>query len=181
MREIFCDAEVLQGIDDIKCEVTLKEEENNQKIVIGGIPPNAILIKLDVAKNNYKQKSFYLKRGKEFIHKGCDYVLILPDQSKIILIELKSLKPKEKRFVDQFRASEIFMKYCIDLNRYIKDEAKEYEFHRILLSTKYDNTTSKGILDLTTKDQNGNEIVIKSPGFPHQIKLHKLINIAYLR
>ena len=178
MREIFCDTEVLQGIDDLKCEITLKEEENNQKIVIGGIPPNAILIKLDVSKTAYKQKSFYLRRGKEFRHKGCDYVLILPDQNKIILIELKSLKPKEKRFVDQFRASEIFMNYCINLNRYIKDEDKEYEFHRILLSTKYDNTTSKGIIDLTTKDQNGNDITIKSPGFPHQIKLQKLINIA---
>ena len=178
MREIFCDIEVLQGIDELNCEITLKEEENNQKIVIGGIPANAILLKLDVSKNQYKQKSFYLRRGKEFIHKGCDYVLILPDQSKIILIELKSLKPKEKRFVDQFRASEIFMNYCINLNEYIKNEEKEYEFHRILLSTKYDNTTSKGILDLTTNDQNGNEIVIKSPGFPHQIKLQKLINIA---
>lgn len=70
------------------------------------------------------------------------------------------------------------MNYCINLNEYTKNEEKEYEFHRILLSTKYDNTTSKGIIDLTTNDQNGNEIVIKSPGFPHQIKLQKLIKIA---
>ena len=67
---------------------------------------------------------------------------------------------------------------AIYLNEYTKNEEKEYEFHRILLSTKYDNTTSKGIIDLTTNDQNGNEIVIKSPGFPHQIKLQKLIKIA---
>lgn len=178
MKEFFCEREVLQGIDELNCEITLREEENNQKILIGGIPANAILIKLDVSKTHYKQKSFYLRRGKNFIHKGCDYVIILPDQNIIVLIELKSLKPKAKRYIDQFRASEFFMNYCINLNEYLNNEVKEYEFHRILLSARYDNTTSRGILDLTTEDQNGNKIVIKSPGFPHQIKLQKLINSA---
>ncbi|WP_375182244.1 hypothetical protein [Chryseobacterium sp.] len=178
MREVFCDREVLQGIDQIKKEITLKEDENNQKIIIGGIPDNAILLKLDVDKKEYKQKSFYLKRGKDFIHKGCDYVLILPDFKKIILLELKSAKPKEKRYVDQFRASEIFMNYCNSLNSYINNSTIEYEFHRILFSYKNNNTTSSGIIDLTTKDQNNNEIVIKSPGFPNRIKLQKLVKIT---
>jgi len=177
MREIFCDSQVLQGIDQLRREIILKEEENNQKIIIGGIPDNSILIKLDVNQNNYKQKSFYLRRGKEFIHKGCDYALILPDQGKIILFELKSSKPKEKRYVDQFRASEIFMKYCNNLNSYLENLEVEYEFHRILFSYKNNNTTSSGIIDLTTKDRNDNEIIIKSPGFPSRIKLQKIVNI----
>lgn len=53
----FCNVEVLQGIDELNCEITLKEE-NNQKLSTG-IPANAILLKLDVSKNQYKQKILF--------------------------------------------------------------------------------------------------------------------------
>lgn len=178
MKEIFCSEQVVQGVDQLKNEIILKEDENNQKIIVGGIPADAILIKLDVNLRNYKQKSFYLKRGKNFIHKGCDYALILESHQKIILFELKSEKLKRSRYVDQFRASEIFLKYCNELNSYINNNLIEYEFHRILFCYKNNNTTSKGIINLTTNDKNGNEIVIKSPGFPDRIKIQKLLNLV---
>ncbi|WHT40371.1 hypothetical protein QNH98_07245 [Myroides sp. mNGS23_01] len=176
LSDIFCDVHVIQGIDTLKGEIILKEEENNQKITVGGIPEEAILLKLDVdVKKEYKQKSFYLRRGVDFIHKGCDYVLILPVEKKVILFELKSLKPKVKRYVEQFRASECFIRYCISLNDFIDNYSSDFQFHRVLFSTKNANTLTRGMIDLTTEDKNGNSIEIKSPGFPDRIRLFKLL------
>ena len=51
-----------------------------------------------------------------------------------------------------------------------------------LLDEVYKVASKTSVLDidgaLVQAGANANEIVIKSPGFPHQIKLQKLINIA---
>ncbi len=87
MKDIFCNVEVTQNFDQKKNEILLKEDETNQKILIGGIPNDAILLKLDIDKREYKRKSMYLRRETPIIHKGCDYCLIIPSQQKIILFE----------------------------------------------------------------------------------------------
>lgn len=177
MREIFCDKEVIQNFDLLNQTMILKEIETSQEILIGGIPIDAILIKLDVDKREFKRKSIYLKRDTPFIHKGCDYCLIIPSQEKIILFELKSLKPKVKEYVNQFIASEIFIEYCSKLSNYISCSTINYKFQRILLSTKYNYgfTSSNRIQDISTSDSCGNSIEIKTPGFPARIRLEKLI------
>lgn len=177
MREIFCDKEVIQNFDLLNQTMILKEIETSQEILIGGIPIDAILIKLDVDKREFKRKSIYLKRDTPFIHKGCDYCLIIPSQEKIILFELKSLKPKVKEYVNQFIASEIFIEYCSKLSNYISCSTINYTFQRILLSTKYNYgfTSSNRIQDISTSDSCGNSIEIKTPGFPARIRLEKLI------
>ena len=118
MRDVFCDVEVIQSFDQLNHKIDLREDENRQLITIGGIPEDSILLKLDVDKPEYKQKSKYLKRGESFIHKGCDYCLIIPSKDLIVLFELKSMKPKVKNYVDQFIASEIFINYCNNLSNY---------------------------------------------------------------
>ena len=177
MKDIFCDVEVIQSFDQKNHTMTLKEDETNQKILIGGIPDDAILLKLDVDKREYKRKSMYLKRQTPIIHKGCDYCLIIPSQQKIILFELKSMKPKKKDFVDQFVASEIFVKYCSELSNYINESSDCYSFKRILLSPKYNIvfTSSEKLQDIPALDKCGKSIEIKSPGFPNQIRLEKLL------
>ena len=59
MREIFCDIEVIQSFDQLNQTMVLREDENRQLITIGGIPVDSILLKLDVDKPEYKQKSKY--------------------------------------------------------------------------------------------------------------------------
>ncbi|ATA67647.1 hypothetical protein CGC48_02750 [Capnocytophaga cynodegmi] len=171
MKDIFCDKKVIKGIDSNNKEIILKE--GKQQIIVGGIPDNAILIKLDIEERYYKQKSFYLKKGIKFIHKGCDYVLILENEAKIILFELKS--NNTKGYVDQFIASEIFMKYCSELYFYISNRNIEYKFHRILFSYKYNNTKSNNIIELKVKDKNENEVIVNAVGFPSRIRLQKII------
>ncbi len=177
MKDIFCNVEVIQSFDQKNNIIILKEDETNQKISIRGIPTDAILLKLDVDKTGYKRKSMYLKRETPIIHKGCDYCLIIPSQQTIILFELKSMKPKEKDYVNQFVASEIFVRYCNDLSNYINKSNDCYSFKRILLSPKYNITftSAKRLQDISTSDMCGKSIEIKSPGFPDRIRLEKLL------
>ncbi len=177
MRNIFCDQEVIQSFDELNQTMILKEIETSQEILVGGIPLDSILLKLDVDKREYKRKSMYLRRETPIIHKGCDYCLIIPSQAKIILFELKSLKPKEKDYVNQFVASQAFIEYCNKLSSYINGLTIDYTYQRILLSPKYNVgfTTSRRIQDISTTDKCGNPIEIKTPGFPNKIRLEKLL------
>ena len=177
MKDIFCNVEVIQSFDQKNQIMKLREVDTNQEILIGGIPVDSILLKLDVDKTAYKRKSMYLKRETPIIHKGCDYCLIIPSQQIVILFELKSMKPKEKDYVNQFVASEIFVKYCNELSNYINNLNDCYIFKRILLSPKYNIvfTSAKKLQDISTSDKCGNSIEIKSPGFPNRIRLEKLL------
>lgn len=177
MREIFCDIEVIQSFDQLNQTMVLREDENRQLITIGGIPTDSILLKLDVDKPEYKQKSKYLKRGESFIHKGCDYCLIIPSQQLIVLFELKSMKPKVKDYVEQFIASEIFINYCNNLSNYKNCSVTNYIFKRVLLSPKYNYglTSKTGVIDISKTNSCGENITIKTPGFPTSIRLEKLI------
>jgi hypothetical protein len=177
MRELFCDVEVIQDFDRLNQTLVLKEEENNQSVTIKGIPPDSLLLKLDVNKKEYKRRSIYLRREAPFIHKGCDYCLIIPSRNTIVLFELKSLKPKEKDFVAQFAASEIFINYCTELYDFIKCSNSIYRYKRILLSPKYNNsfTSSRKIQDISKTNKCGKTVEIKTPGFPYRINLEKLL------
>lgn len=176
MKDLFCNKEVLLDFDQINQTMVLKEEENNQFITIKGVPLDAILLKLDVNKLEYKRKSMYFSRETDFIHKGCDYCLIIPSVKKILLFELKSMKPKEKNYIAQFKSSEIFMNYCIKLHNYKNNCNLKYEFNRILLCTKHNSlmTSTKKVPSFNLKDNKGENMSIKAPGFPSFIRLEKL-------
>ncbi len=175
MKEIFCNEQVLQDFDQLRCELRLQEETTGQSITISGIPYNAILLKLDIDRHNYKVRSAYLRRGLEFIHKGCDYCLILPDKQLIILFELKSYNPKG--YADQFAASELFIDYCIKLWNKFNCDDSIFEFKRILLSPRfnYGFTNKKELHKLTKNDRCNNEVKIYSPGFPSRMRLEKVL------
>ena len=69
MKDIFCNVEVIQSFDQKNQIMKLREVDTNQEILIGGIPVDSILLKLDVDKIAYKRKSMYLKRETPIIHK----------------------------------------------------------------------------------------------------------------
>lgn len=176
MDIIFCDLNVIQGFDHSKDEVTLKEDATGQKIIIGGLPKDSLILKLDVDKAQYKKKSSYLRTNTEFIHKGCDYCVIIPSLSKIVLFELKSEHPKG--YADQFVASEIFLNYCNNLWMKFKNCNQKFEFIRVLLSKKYNGqlTTSSKVVKFTKPDRTNEDIKILSPGFPPRIRIEKFLN-----
>jgi len=175
MKEIFCDKAVLVDFDEQNHTALLKEDSTRQKLIVSGIPPDSVLLKLDVDKRGYKLKSNYFKPRTPFVHKGCDYCLIMPSANTVILFELKSDKPKG--YVDQFIASEIFMEYSFRLNEYIDCCGYEFRYIYVLLSTK-DNVLLTEISKVFEKkycDKCGREIVIKRPGFPKGININKLL------
>jgi hypothetical protein len=177
MEEIFCEKEVVQTYDTFNKRLFLKEDLTNQEIEIKGIPVGSILIKLDVEKAHYKKRSNYFNDSTPFIHKGCDYCLIIPDKKIIILFELKSEKPKKSDYMKQFIASEYFLNYCTSLSNFINKEKIEFTYKRILLSPRYSTiyTDKKRLNDASFEDVFGNKVEIKSPGFPPRINLEKLI------
>lgn len=181
MKNLFCPIRVLQNFDQFNYKIVLSEERvRNSKIEIRGIPSDTVIIKLDVESINYKQKSFYLDKYLKHIHKGCDYVMIIPSMKLNLFFELKSLKPKPIDYVNQFKISEIFLDYCISLNNYIQAEINKSEFDNIyiLLTPKFDRhyTDSNKIYEFSVNDLKGNEVKIISPGFPKHLDLRKLIS-----
>lgn len=175
MRELFCNEQVIQDFDQVGGEISLKEESTGQSVIISGIPNNAVLLKLDVDRPNYKVRSAYLRKGIEFIHKGCDYCLILPDLKLIVLFELKSKNPKG--YADQFVASELFIEYCIKLWNMFNCSNTTFEFRKILLSPKfnYNYTNNKELHTLSKLDRCNNIVKIYSPGFPRRMRLEKVL------
>ena len=64
------------------------------------------------------------------------------------------------------------------ISNYKNCTVTNYTFKRILLSPKYNNgfTSSNRIMDISSTDNCGNKIEIKTPGFPPTgIRLEKLI------
>nr|WP_314546443.1 hypothetical protein [uncultured Empedobacter sp.] len=152
MKSIFCDLQVVQPFDEIKQEVRFIEESTGQSIIIGGLPNDSIVLKLDVDKSGYKKKSPYLKTGAKFIHQGCDYCIIIPSLEKIVLFELKSRQPKG--YMDQFLASEIFLNYCNTLWNNFQCCNQNFEFLRVLISEKHKGQlTGNKVLKLTKEDR----------------------------
>lgn len=177
MKEIFCNTHVIQNFDTEKGILNLKEKTTkvDQSILISGIPDDAILLKLDVGRPNYKVRSAYLRVGHKFIHKGCDYCLILPQRNLAILFELKSKRPKG--YVDQFNASQIFIEYCLKLWNTLHCNTQELNFKRILFTKNpsYRLTDSRRLIKIEKWDRCNERIEIFSPGFPHRIRLEKLL------
>lgn len=176
MIDLFCNTHVIQAFDQLRGEMRLTEDATGQVITIGGIPNNAILLKLDVDRpREYKVRSAYLRRGLEFIHKGCDYCLILPDLNRAILFELKSQNPKG--YANQFVVSELFIEYCSNLwNKYSCGNSS-LTFTRILLSPRFNVQFTKTgkPLRLLKPDRCQNEIEIFTPGFPNRLRLDRLL------
>lgn len=175
MRQIFCENSVLLDFDQQTHTALLKEDSTRQKIVLSGIPSDSVLLKLDVDKKGYKLKSGYFNSHARFIHKGCDYCLIMPSREVVVLFELKSDRPKG--YVEQFVVSRIFMEYAFRLSGYIDCCNYNYRYIFVLLSTK-DNIIYTEVSKVSEKkcpDRCGNEIVIKRPGFPKGINIDKLL------
>lgn len=176
MESIFCDLQVIKSYDEIRKEVKLVEETTGQSIIIGGLPDDSLILKLDVDQAAYKKKSSYLRTGVEFIHKGCDYCVIIPSINKIVLFELKSNHPKG--YADQFVASEIFLNYCNALWEKYNNCLQKFDFVRVLLSPKFNGqlTSTKDVIKFTKPDRTKEDILILSPGFPPRIRIEKFLN-----
>jgi len=178
MKDIFA-PEVLQGVDTSKSEIHLSEPSNRhkRKILVSGIPGDAILLKLDIDKKGFKSKSNFLNKSLEFIHKGCDYCLICPSLKKIFFIELKT--SETKGFEDQLLASELFIDYCLRLwkNYTESTDYSGFEKFYILFSEKHSlqPPSSGEILKKFSTFRCGQKFLLRSPGFPKRIKIQKLM------
>ena len=176
MKELFDNDSVLKSHDQVTKRITLSEEDNNQYVIVGGLPNNAFTVKLDIEKRNYKVKSRYLRKGAKFIHKGCDYVLFIPDRSLALIIEFKS--NNAKGVLDQYKSSEIFLEYVQSLYNFREIVSINYTFKYVLFSTNAKHqvflTEEKPMESLKT-DRKGDLQTIYCYGMPERIHLNKLL------
>jgi len=108
-----------------KASVTLKEPQSSaSKVVIFGLPHNAIVIKVDA----FKSPDMILTeaRGQR---KRSDYIIVANknDKMNILHIEIKTTKGIEKDIIKQLKGSVCFVGYC-------KEIAKEFWHEKDFLS-----------------------------------------------
>lgn len=171
MRSYFCDLRVVQNFDIINSKVDLKEDKRTV-VTLTGIPADSVILKLDVDIKGYKKRSPYFNSFKDFIHKGCDYVIISKQLNSVYLIELKSINPVVKQYIEQFKASEFFLNYFFELYNYDNSVNLKLKYYKILFSSK-DNviTTNVHFHSLDVADRNNKKIKVFKCGLPRYFDL----------
>lgn len=105
--------------------LTIKENERQakiQKLIIRDIPEDSFAFTLDYKPGQHKrcfeQLSCYVNKATKKINKGCDLVLIFPQDSnkiKILIFDLKSDKPKREETKIQLLNSELYVNYLLSM------------------------------------------------------------------
>lgn len=127
--------------------LTLKEDGKDSKIKklkIGGVPEDAFAFTLDYQPTReskwFQQLSCYVnKLNDQGINKGCDLVLLLPSDFKILILDLKSDRPKKEDTERQLLNSELFVKYLLLMSKsyYDRDiDSDQLSFKRRIAVTR---------------------------------------------
>jgi hypothetical protein len=103
--------------------LTIKENDPQSKIkklIIKDIPEDAFAFTLDYKPKQhdrcFQQLSCYVNKATKGINKGCDLVLMIPQENKeikILIFDLKSDKPKREETRIQLLNSELYVHYLL--------------------------------------------------------------------
>lgn len=108
-----------------KASVTLTESQSStSKVVISGLPPDAIVIKVDA----FRSPDTILTETNSQ-RKRADYIIVANKKGKknIVHIEIKTTKASEKDIISQLKGSVCFVCYCREI-------AKQFWNYRKFLS-----------------------------------------------
>lgn len=130
--------------------LTVKESESLSKIKklhIQGIPENAFAFTLDYkAKNShcFQQLSCYLNKKTEKINKGCDLVLMVSSENKIVqivILDLKSDRLNKEDVKQQLVNSELYVRYLLSMAKeFYPVDVEEYNFIKVIVTTSNRHT-----------------------------------------
>ncbi|MCB2262798.1 MAG: hypothetical protein LGR52_07660 [Candidatus Thiosymbion ectosymbiont of Robbea hypermnestra] len=147
LREILNDDILLPPPDD-KGTLRVKESAREAKIKtldISGIPADSIAFTLDhIPKDQsrrvcFKQLSCYLDATREFVNQGCDAVIVSRFEQKwcVLILDLKSDKPKPGKTETQLKNSRAFVAYILSLldTHYPTDTIPNPRFELVIVTT----------------------------------------------
>lgn len=148
LKKILSD-DILLPLPDDKGTLRVKEQAPEAKIKtldISGVPIDSIAFTLDHIPNDrsrgvcFKQLSCYLNATQEFVNKGCDVVIVSRFKQKwrILILDLKSDKPKLGKTEAQLKNSKAFVAYILSLlNTHYPDYAvPDPRFELVIVTTR---------------------------------------------
>ncbi|WP_133511070.1 hypothetical protein [Candidatus Thiosymbion oneisti] len=131
----------------------VKERAREAKIKtldISGVPADSVTFTLDHIPNDksrrvcFKQLSCYLDPTHKFVNKGCDLVIVSRFKRKwcVMILDLKSDKPRLRETEAQLKNSEAFVAYTLSLiaTHYPDDTVFDPYFELVIVTTR----TKKG-------------------------------------
>ena len=113
-------AKILPINENGKVSVTLNEPQTqDSSVVIVGIPPDAMIIKVDVFQS--PDAIFFGSKGE---CKRADYVIVADSNGKkrILYIEMKKTKDSLKEVIQQLTGSRCFLRYCQEIGKSFWDD-----------------------------------------------------------
>jgi len=134
-------------------ELIIRETATDSDIsnlTVEGVPARCLAFTLDhQPKQNracFKQLSCYLNPAEKYINKSCDCVIVTELESTwyILLLELKSEKPKRSEIEVQLKNSETFIRYLVDLLKtHYEVNPPDYKYRRVVVTTRDRSHISK--------------------------------------
>lgn len=146
--------------------LVLKEEGADSKIRklnVNNLPDNYICFTLDfqpkdkTKRDAHSQLSCYFNKGEKLINRGCDAVIVgdLGEGNiDVILLELKSDKPKLSDVKSQLLNSELFLRYITSVFESHKNKKfSSILYRKTVVSTKRRNPTKGNVYKGRAKKQ----------------------------
>ena len=158
-----------------KASVTLIESQSStSKVVILGLPDNAIVIKVDAFKS--PDTILTKVRGQR---KRSDYIIVANKNGKkyILYIEMKTTKGKEKDIIKQLKGSVCFVGYCKEIAKefwYENDFLFEFEYRFVSITRTAPLNKKKTRLDKKHKSNNTPESLMKL-SYPDRPQFNHLV------
>ncbi len=113
-------AKILPINENGKVSVTLNEPQTqDSSVVIVGIPPDAVIIKVDVFHS--LDAIFFGSKGE---CKRADYVIVADNNGKkrLLYIEMKKTKDSLKEVIQQLTGARCFLRYCQEIGKSFWDD-----------------------------------------------------------
>jgi len=167
------DIEPKSGSD--KASVTLKEPQSSaSKVVIFGLPHNAIVIRVDAFKS--PDTILTETRGQR---KRADYIILANKNGKknILHIEIKTTKDSEKNIIKQLKGSVCFVGYCKEIAKefwYENDFLSEFN-HRFVSITRTSSIPKRKTRTEKKWENNDTPEHMMKLSYPHKPQFNRLV------
>ena len=159
-----------------KASVTLIESQSpTSKVVISGLPFDAIVIKVDA----FKSPDTILTETNSQ-RKRADYIIVANKNGKknILHIEMKTTNDGNKNIIKQLKGSSCFVGYCKEIAKEFWNEEKFLsEFHPRFVCFAHTGSIKKKTTRIKKHKHNGTPERMMKLSYPHKPQFNQLVGV----